>query len=194
MRKKKKFDATMFLQEKYIRGEYAIIPIQVSSMDDFYDRYDSSRNTLSPDLASYIDKCAYNIPIKYRLILKVSCPNLTEDDKKEIERLVRIHYGLIVHDKNLDLKINEVDVLWLFVLGVIVLALTYVFGEQLQSFFKEILLIAGWFAIWESVDEFVLGRRKIRIDKRNNKQLFDCEIFYESKEDEEVLKNTEENV
>lgn len=188
MRKRKKFDATMFLNEKYIRGEYAIIPIQVSSMEDFYDRYDSSKNTLSPDLASYIDKCAYNIPIKYKLILKVSCPGATSDDKKEIERLIRVHYGLIVHDKNLDLKINEIDVLWLFVLGGIVLALTYFFGVGLQSFLKEILLIAGWFAIWESVDEFVLGRRKIRIDKRNNKQLFNCDIYFECEENE-VVKN-----
>ena len=190
MRKKKKFNATNFLNEKYIRGEYAIIPIQVESIDDFYNKFDSSKNTLEPELASYIDKCAYNIPINYKLILKISCPNLTEEDKKEIERLIRIHYGLIVHDKNLDLKINEIDVLWLSVLGVIVLALTYFFGEQLQSFLKEILLIAGWFAIWESVDKFVLGRRKIRIDKRNAKQLFDSEIYYEVNE-KEVLENKE---
>lgn len=190
MRKKRKFDATTFLNEKYIRGEYAIIPIQVESIDDFYNKFDSSKNTLEPELASYIDKCAYNIPINYKLILKISCPNLTEEDKKEIERLIRIHYGLIVHDKNLDLQINEIDVLWLSVLGVIVLALTYFFGEQLQSFLKEILLIAGWFAIWESVDKFVLGRRKIRIDKRNAKQLFDSEVYYEVNE-KEVLENKE---
>lgn len=190
MRKKRKFDATTFLNEKYIRGEYAIIPMQVESIDDFYNKFDSSKNTLEPELASYIDKCAYNIPINYKLILKISCPNLTEEDKKEIERLIKIHYGLIVHDKNLDLKINEIDVLWLSVLGVIVLALTYFFGEQLQSFLKEILLIAGWFAIWESVDKFVLGRRKIRIDKRNAKQLFDSEIYYEVNE-KEVLENKE---
>ena len=57
---------------------------------------------------------------------------------------------------------NPRELPWLSVLGVIVLALTYFFGEQLQSFLKEILLIAGWFAIWESVDKFVLGRRLFR--------------------------------
>ena len=178
MRKKIKFNADKFLHDKYIKGDYAVIPIQVNSMDEFYDRYDSSKNTLSPDLASYIEKCVYNIPIDYKLILKISCPNLKEDDKKEIERLFKIHYGLIIHDKDLDLKINEFDVTWLFALGFIVLAITYLFGNYIQSYLKEILVIAGWFAIWESVDNLVLGRRKIRIDRRNYMQLYETEIAY----------------
>lgn len=186
MRRIRKFDAKKFLNEKYIKGNFAIIPIRVNSIDEFYDRFDSSKNTLSADLAEYIDKCAYNIPINYKLILKVDCPNLSDDDKKEIERLIRIHYGLIIHDKNLDLKINEFDVVWLFLLGVVVLALAYFLGNKIEGFMNEILLIAGWFAIWESVDNFVIDRRKIRIDKRNNKQLFDSEIYFTSDETEIV--------
>lgn len=182
MRRIRKFDATNFLNEKYIKGSYAIIPVKVNSMEDFYEKFDSNKNTLSPALADYIDKSAYNIPINYKLILKIDCPDLTDDNKKEIERLIRIHYGLIIHDKNIDLKINEFDVTWLFVLGVLVLALAYFLGNQIEGFMNEILLIAGWFAIWESVDNFVIDRRKIRIDKRNNKQLFDSEICFTSDE------------
>lgn len=184
MRKKSKFDAKKFLNDKYIKGDYAVIPIKVNSIDDFYDKFDSSKNTLAAGLSDYIDKCAYNIPIEYKLVLKISCPNLSEEDKVEIERLIRIHYGLIIHDKNLDLKINEFDVSWLFLLGTFVLALAYFLGDYIQSFMHEILLIAGWFAIWESVDNFVIDRRKIRIDKRNNKQLFDSEVYFTSDESE----------
>lgn len=184
MRIKGKFDARSFLHEKYIDGEFAVIPIQVESVNEFYDKFDTSKNTLSPDLANYIDKCAYNIPINYKLILKISCPSLTDNDKSEIERLIKIHYGLIIHDKELDLRINEFDVLWLFALGAGVLSIGYFFSLQIQSFMKEILLITGWFAIWESVDKFVLGRRKIRIERRNNIQLFNTEISYvENKEE-----------
>ncbi len=192
MRRKIKFNADKFLHDKYIKGDYAVIPIQVNSMEDFYDKYDSSKNTLSPDLSNYIEKCVYNIPISYKLILKISCPDLQEKDKEEIERLFKIHYGLIIHDKDLDLKINEFDIIWLFALGFVVLVLTYFFGNKIQSYMKEILLIAGWFAIWESVDNLVLGRRKIIIDRRNYLQLYDSEIVYitNKKETCEITKKT----
>lgn len=185
--RKSRFDANEFLNEKYIKGKFAIIPIQVNSKDEFFDKHDPNRNTLSHDLANYIDACAYNIPIKYRLILDIKCPNLDDKGKKEIERLIRIHYGLIIHDKNLDLKINQFDVTWLFILGVVVLALAYLWSDNLQSFMTEILLIAGWFAIWESVDDFVIGRRKIRIDKRNNKQLFDATVQFSMEKEKELV-------
>ena len=57
MRRKNKFDAKKFLHDKYIKGDYAVIPIKVDSIDDFYDRFDSSKNTLAADLSEYIDKC-----------------------------------------------------------------------------------------------------------------------------------------
>lgn len=178
MRSRKKFDAKKFLHDIYIKGDYAIIPIKVNSIEDFYDRYDSDKNTLSQELATYIEKIAYNIPIKYKFILKITCPNLNDEDKKEIERLFRAHYGLAIYDKDLDLKINGVDVTWLFGAGVSIISAMFLWGSNLAPYLKEVLSIIGWVAVWDAVEDLIVGRRKILTDKKNNKQIYDSEFYY----------------
>ena len=48
-----------------------------------------------------------------------------------------------------------------------------------ESILKEVLLVTGWFFVWEAVENFVSNRRSLRIDKINNRQMLNAEVIFE---------------
>ena len=182
-----KFNAKDYLKKKYINGEWAIVPITLKSKEEFYNKYDATCCTISTDLCRYIDSCVYNIPLKYKIKLQIDCPNLTEEDKKAMEKAVKTHYGLIIYDKEIDLKTNAYKTSELMILGLIVLAAVYIF--PLISYMQEILMIAGWFAVWEAVDNYVYDRKKLKTDKENNIQMIESKLEFVCKENQTSIKD-----
>ena len=184
----KKFDAVKYLVDTYVEGEYAIIPIKLENKKDFFNQHDPTQTTLSPEIYDYIDKCSYNIPIKFKIKLKIICDEIDGETKQKMRNAVRNHYGLIVFDKNIDLKTNTYKTIWLLLWGILFLWLAYMVDVEEsvikmlvsgESVLKEILLVAGWFFVWETVENFVSKRRALRIDKINNRQKLNSELIFE---------------
>lgn len=171
-----RFNAKDYLKKKYISGEWAIVPVTLKSKEEFYNKYDATCCTISTDLCRYIDSCVYNIPLKYKIKLQIDCPDLTEEDKETMIDAVKTHYGLIIYDKEIDLKTNAYKTAELMILGLIVLAVVYIF--PLISYMQEVLMIAGWFAIWEAVDNYVYDRKKLKTDKENNIQMIESKLEF----------------
>lgn len=183
----KKFNAVEYLVEKYVDGEYATIPIKLEDKEDFFNKHDPTQTTLSPEVADYIDKCSYNIPVKFKIKLKIICNNLNEETKEKMSNAVRNHYGLIVFDKNIDLRTNTYKTMWLLLWGILFLAIVYMVNinnssigwiASSENILKEILLVTGWFFVWEAVENFVSNRRTLRIDKINNRQMLNSECIF----------------
>ena len=184
----KKFNAVEYLVDKYVEGEYAIIPIKLENENDFFNKHDPTQTTLAPDIYHYIDRCVYNIPIRFKVKLKIICDNVSEETKEKMSNAVRNHYGLIVFDKNIDLKTNTYKTIWLLLCGIFFLASMYMFDIDNsnitwlvggETILQEILLVAGWFFVWEAVENFVSNRRVLRIDKINNRQMLNAELIFE---------------
>lgn len=184
----KKFNAVEYLVDKYVEGEYAVIPVKLEDKNDFFDEYDPTQTKLSPEVASYIDACSYNIPIKFKIKLNIICEELDEETKEKMQNAVKNHYGLIVFDKNLDLRTNTYKTLWLLLCGIVFLAIVYLMEYSTtklsilvsgESILREVLLVTGWFFVWEAVENFVSNRKKLRVDKTNNKQMFNAEVIFE---------------
>jgi len=198
----KKFNAVEYLVQKYVEGEYAIIPIKIKKAEDFFTRFDPTQTSLAPEISGYIDRCSYNIPVRFKIKLKVICnEEISEEIKERMQNAVRNHYGLIVFDKGLDLRTNTYKSAWLLLWGIFFLALIYFMGSgtELLTFFgggesilKEVLLVTGWFFVWEAVENFVSNRRTLRIDKINNQQMLNAELIFENKLEEMKLKPEEE--
>ena len=183
----KKFNAVEYLVDKYVEGEYAIIPIKLEDKNDFFNQYDPTQTTLAPEISDYIDKCSYNIPIRFKIKLKIICNNIDEETKEKMSNAVRNHYGLIVFDKNLDLRTNTYKTLWLLLWGILFLAFVYLMDNNIsnsilansgETIIKEILLVTGWFFVWEAVENFVSARRNLRVDKINNRQMLNAELIF----------------
>lgn len=184
----KKFNAVEYLVNKYVQGEYAIIPIKIDKKEDFFNKHDPTQTTLAPEISDYIDKCSYNIPIRFKIKLKIICDEIDEETKEKMSNAVRNHYGLIVFDKNLDLRTNTYKTLWLLICGIVFLAFVYMIDVNKnvislitsgETILKEVLLVTGWFFVWEAVENFVSARRVLRIDKINNRQMLNAELIFE---------------
>lgn len=79
--------------------------------------------------------------------------------------MIQEHYMYVFLDKKEDLRINLFKTIGMTVFGIILL--TIYFTIEIKSsnpIFMEFLSIAGWFAVWEAVDTWVLQRKKIKID------------------------------
>ena len=184
----KKFNAVEYLVNKYVQGDYAIIPIKIDNKEDFFNKHDPTQTTLSPEISDYIDKCSYNIPIRFKIKLKIICDEIDEETKEKMSNAVRNHYGLIVFDKNLDLRTNTYKTLWLLICGIVFLAFVYMIDVNKnvislitsgETILKEVLLVTGWFFVWEAFENFVSARRVLRIDKINNRQMLNAELVFE---------------
>ena len=184
----KNFNAVEYLVNKYVEGDYAIIPIKIENKDDFFNKYDPTQTSLAPEIAEYIDKCSYNIPIKFKIKLKIICNGIDEETKEKMRNAVKNHYGLIVFDKNVDLRLNTYKTIWLLLCGIIFLGFVYMLetnGNKInlfdsgESILKEILLVTGWFFVWEAVENCVSARRTLKIDKINNRQMLNAELVFE---------------
>lgn len=184
----KKFNAVEYLVNKYVEGDYAIIPIKIENKEEFFNKYDPTQTTLAPEISDYIDRCSYNIPIKFKIKLKIIGNEIDEETKEKMRNAVKNHYGLIVFDKNVDLRLNTYKTIWLLLCGIIFLGFVYMLetnGNQInlfasgESILKEILLVTGWFFVWEAVENFVSARRTLRIDKINNRQMLNAELVFE---------------
>ena len=184
----KKFNAVEYLVNKYVEGEYAIIPIKLENKNDFFNKHDPTQTTLAPEVSDYIDKCSYNIPIRFKIKLKIICNEIDEETKVKMSNAVRNHYGLIVFDKNIDLRTNTYKTLWLLICGIVFLAFVYMIDVNKnvislitsgETILKEVLLVTGWFFVWEAVENFVSARRTLRIDKINNRQMLNSELIFE---------------
>ncbi len=184
----KKFNAVEYLVNKYVEGEYATIPIKLENKNDFFNKHDPTQTTLAPEVSDYIDKCSYNIPIRFKIKLKIICNEIDEETKVKMSKAVRNHYGLIVFDKNIDLRTNTYKTLWLLICGIVFLAFVYMIDVNKnvislitsgETILKEVLLVTGWFFVWEAVENFVSARRTLRIDKINNRQMLNSELIFE---------------
>ena len=59
------YDSKLHLNQHYIKGEKAIIPIHVEALSDIYSQYDKENRVLNEDLVSYIEQIAYYIPYQH---------------------------------------------------------------------------------------------------------------------------------
>lgn len=184
---KKKFNAVEYLVDKYVEGEYAIIPIKLEDKEDFFNKHDPTQTTLAPEVSEYIDKCSYNIPVRFKIKLEIFCEDIDDETEEKMCNAVRNHYGLIVFDKNIDLRANTYKTLWLLLLGIVFLTFVIMVGtgketvkmiENGESILKEVLLVTGWFFVWEAVENFVSNRKTLRTEKKNNIQMLNAELIF----------------
>ena len=199
----KKFDAIDYLVKKYVDdGENATIPIILNEKKDFFNEFDPTYTTLSPDVYHYLDKCAYNIPLQYKIRIKVVCDNLDVESKVQMEQALANYYGVNVFNNDLDIKENNRKSLIIAIMGLIVLYMLTL-GDSInivgnifnitREVIDEILTITGWVFIWASIENILFKNKKNLEAKRDNLQMLNAKMVFESK-DEYYKNNTDVHV
>ena len=175
-----------FSIDNYINENFEVsdnnitIYLKCNNKDDLYSQFcTKSHQSLNQELCDYIERIIYDIPLRYSVTLKVITEELGLEEKLKAETIFKNHYKLILYDKNLDLKINSAKAISLFCVGSILLVIYFALNIlNYNIFITEFLSISGTFALWETVDLFLLERKKLDIDRLNAGQLSDMKIEF----------------
>lgn len=145
------------------------IRIRVDGKNELFSPY-SFKNDLSPELISFIEDTAYNIPIDRPLNICFS--SVEKDDQEKVIKAYRKYFELSFNDKCLDLRICFIKSVVLMIFGFIFLSIGIIFSHfNVFWGLNEIFTVAASFSMWESIDFFLLGRTEIKTEKLDTAQL-----------------------
>lgn len=171
-----KFDTETYIKNKYIENGEAKIYIEVSKYEDFIDDLSYKQIVLNDKISSYIEHCAYYIPLKHKINLIIK-DNFTDEEKENIRAMIKNHFGLIVGDKIQDIKTNKRKTLILMFLGIVFLSISYLFIKNIYIY--DLVSIIGTFSIWEAIDNSFIEKRNIKTSKLNYSQLSLMNVTFE---------------
>ncbi len=188
---KENFDSKLYMNQHYIKDEKAIIPIYITNIDDIYISYDEQKQVLRPELISYIEDIAYYVPYDISIVLEFSGYSFKEEEKVRLMENITNQFGMKTHDMEVELNYNAKKAIKLFVVGSIVLAISFMIRTlQYTNYVSEILSIIGTFSIWEFVNTIWFERKEKRVNKLNAGQLSVCTVtFQEEEKNESEIKN-----
>lgn len=188
---KENFDSKLYMNQHYIKDEKAIIPIYITNIDDIYISYDEQKQVLRPELISYIEDIAYYVPYDISIVLEFSGYSFKEEEKVRLLENITNQFGMKTHDMEVELNYNAKKAIKLFVVGSIVLAISFMIRTlQYTNYVSEILSIIGTFSIWEFVNTIWFERKEKRVNKLNAGQLSVCTVtFQEEEKNESEIKN-----
>ena len=188
---KENFDSKLYMNQHYIKDEKAIIPIYIKNIDDIYISYDEQKQVLCPELISYIEDIAYYVPYDISIVLEFSGYSFKEEEKVRLMENITNQFGMKTHDMEVELNYNAKKAIKLFVVGSIVLAISFMIRTlRYTNYVSEILSIIGTFSIWEFVNTIWFERKEKRVNKLNAGQLSVCTVtFQEEEKNESEIKN-----
>lgn len=185
---KENYDSKLYVNRHYIKDEKAVIPIHIHDIGELYISYDLQRQIFNPDMISYIEDIAYYIPYDYSIVLEFSGISFTEEEKAQLMENVTDQFGMKTHDMDVELNYNTKKAMKLFLIGSIVLAISFIIQTMnYTAYISEILSIIGTFSIWEFVNTIWFERKEKIIDKMNAGQLSACTVAF--KDDDEPSEN-----
>ena len=141
-------------------------------------KHDYIKLALSDEVCAYIEEIAYIIPLKYDIVLEIHCPEISEKEQIRIKKVIKNNYGMEIDDRDYDIKVANKKSITLFVVGCLILILSYALEIFLPEFLTEFLYIAGWVALWEMCESLMLNNAAKRTERINKLQLYDSEVIF----------------
>lgn len=150
------------------------IEIYVNSKEDFCDQFNP--NHLSREIVSYLENELRLIQIKEMFEIEIhSKENLSTLEQEKVVELIREHYGLLVQKEMLLQNPRTMKKYLLLLIGVLLITFSSYF---LKDVLKELVLIAGWVAVWEVVYDVLFTDNINRLKINRNKKISSCKIEF----------------
>ena len=176
--RKIKFREADYIEKHYIKDGKAVIPIHLNNINELYMKHDHKKLALSDEVCDYIEEIAYIIPLKYPIILEIYCPEISEEQQLRVKKVIKNNYGMEIDDRDYDIHVANRKCISLFIIGILILILSYALENILLEVFLEFLYIAGWVALWEMCEVLMLNNAEKRTERLYKLQLYDSEIRF----------------
>lgn len=152
------------------------IKVNLDKRTDFYSKY--SKEKLSVELRDYILEECYGEPLKNKIVINIYTKlELSEEEKGKMMDVIRRTFGLMVQDKQYYYEKSQNMKTILLLVGI---ALIIIYYCSVVSIMREIILILGWLAIWESVCDLLLNSNKDASEIIRLKELSKARIYFSS--------------
>lgn len=142
-----------------------VLEIDLESRYDFFSKYND--RSLAPELKEYIiNELVGNDPDS-KLVLEINSKyDVSEDDKEAYELAIRKEFRETMFEIKYEAKLDYTRNLILFFIGVLLILISNFIDVSILGFFKEILLVFGWFALTQIAYivfySFMVRRRNVR--------------------------------
>lgn len=141
------------------------IILNIKNESDLYEKYS---NNLSKELINYLIRRSKYIKGDIKIVVN------TKLNIENIDKILR--NGLneyFNYSKKIDNAHNAKQII-LFLIGIILLLIATIFHDEV---IKEIIIIAGWFAIWEVVNISLNIDSELKLNRRLIRKILNSEII-----------------
>ena len=159
----------------------SVIKINVSDEDSILSKYnDDGQEIIGADMADFINNLVKSVPKEKEIVLDVKCNNYTEDKAKRYKNAIVNYYINEFADKDAKLKNNLLISIILFTVGVLGFAALYLL-KVIDAYWliQDIVEVASWVFLWETVDVFFLNRGVLKWKQKRDLKIIFAEIKIE---------------
>lgn len=146
------------------------IKITLNKKEDYKNSFNEKE--LSENLSNYIyESCRGKEPTVVPTLLITTKFKMNEEERETLISMIRKNFGLKIQEEEINLKYS---IWWkniMFLIGVILLAISYLL-EQLHGYItSQVVLILAWVMIWEVVYAYFFENVKKKVKIKRLKQL-----------------------
>lgn len=153
------------------------INLFIDSVDDLKEKY--NENVLSNEASNYIESECLSSTKKDKIVIEVVTEKeLTQDDRDEVERLIKNNYRELQIEKIIIRNYQIKQSFFLSLFGILFIVISNILKEDILS---ELFLIVGWVAFGEVIYKILFDNVKDKIKTERYKRLSRCEIEFITK-------------
>ncbi len=177
--RKTEFIEASYVEKNYMKGDKAVIPVQLENAESLYMKYDYKKIRLSESVCNYIEKIANMIDLDVDIIIEIHCPEIENDKQKEMIKSIKNNYRLEIEDLYNSQKEENKKSIILLLVGIILLALNLLVDQFLQnSIISNFICVVWWVAIWDMIELQTLDKSESKTKQMKYQQLHDAEIMF----------------
>ncbi len=171
-----------FYEDDYLKKSF--INLEFVNRENLYASF-SNQNALNNELFELVENLYRFVSPSYQLEFNFLYANeFSSKEREKIEDLFRLHFALLIIDKNKKIRRNYLVAIILLIVG----ALIYIGYGLLEYFnmnflFQGIFEIFAWVFIWESCDFFFLTNMETKIERLNLIKIYKAKINRSEKND-----------
>lgn len=153
------------------------IVVEINNKENIFNKFNEKQ--ISDGLAQYIITNAKKSLLgeNIKLVIKQNILLTTQEQIKIVDA-IREYFGLLVREKILYLRINNIKQTVLSIVGILLIIFSEFLSLTFDYLIPELLLIAGWIVIWEVLDSILFVDSKTKIGKKIYLKLSNCEIEF----------------
>ena len=158
-----------------------VVRINITDADSLLSVYnDDGMQIISEDTAEFINNITKPIPPKQDIHLKISCENYTKDKEEIYKSAITNYYINEFAHRDVKIKHNLINSIWLLIIGVVLFTLLYVMGKwwNVPDVIYLLVEVACWVFVWEAVDNLWIRRHEIKLIQYKELQIIFAEITF----------------